>query len=71
MDEIDQPAYLYLTTTGWKSGRLFVMKKAALRFAPKKIMETLQKLSSLDEELKTSQTPPKVLLDLIISQLFV
>jgi DNA polymerase III delta subunit len=58
-----------LEATGWKSGRLFVMKKIAARFPQKKVLETLNKLSALDEELKTSQTPPKVLLDLIIAQL--
>ena len=59
-----------LDKTGWKSGRLFVIKKIAARFNPKKILELLNKLAALDEELKTSSTPPKVLLDLIISQLF-
>ena len=59
-----------LEKTGWKSGRLFIMKKAATRFPSKKILETLHKLAALDEELKTSSTPPKVLLDLIVAQLF-
>lgn len=59
-----------LDRTGWKSGRLFVIKKIAARFNPKKILELLNKLAALDEELKTSSTPPRVLLDLIISQLF-
>jgi len=59
-----------LETTGWKSGRLFVIKKIAGKFPAKKIMEFLNKLSALDEELKTSGTPPKVLLDLIVVQLF-
>ncbi len=58
-----------LETTGWKSGRLFIMKKNASRFPAKKILEFLNKLAALDEELKTSQTPPKVLLDLIVAQL--
>lgn len=59
-----------LEATGWKSGRLFVMKKIASKFSPKKILDFLNKLSALDEELKTTQTPPKVLLDLIVAQLF-
>jgi DNA polymerase III delta subunit len=59
-----------LEKTGWKSGRLFIMKKTAARFTPKTVLELLNKLASLDEELKTSSTPPRVLLDLIISQLF-
>ena len=59
-----------LEITGWKSGRLFVMKKIASKFPAKKVLEFLSKLAALDEELKTSQTPPKVLLDLIVAQLF-
>ena len=57
-----------LAQTGWKSGRLFVMKKLASNFPPKKVLDVLNKLSLLDEELKTSSTPPRVLLDLIFSQ---
>lgn len=59
-----------LEKTGWKSGRLFVMKKIAARFPIKKVLELLAKLRALDEELKSSSTPPRVLLDLIIAQLF-
>jgi len=59
-----------LEATGWKSGRLFVIKKIASKFTPKKVLDFLTKLSALDEELKSSGTPPKVLLDLIIVQLF-
>ena len=59
-----------LEQTGWKSGRLFIMKKMAGKYPSLKIRETLSKLQSLDQELKTSQTPPRVLLDLIIAQLF-
>ena len=58
-----------LEKTGWKSGRLFIMKKVAARFTPKKVLEFLTKLEALDLELKTSSTPPRVLLDLIIAQL--
>jgi DNA polymerase III delta subunit len=58
-----------LQQTEWKSGRLFVMKKIASHFNPPKVLELLGKLGALDEELKTSQTPPQVLLDLIIVQL--
>lgn len=59
-----------LEQTGWKSGRLFVMKKIAANFPPKKVLDFLSKLEALDEELKTGNTPPKVLLDLIVAQLF-
>ncbi|MBI3231840.1 MAG: hypothetical protein HYZ51_02040 [Candidatus Doudnabacteria bacterium] len=57
-------------TTGWKSGRVYVMKKVASRLSPLKVLETMKKLEALDEELKTSQTPPRVLLDLIVAQIF-
>jgi len=59
-----------LEKTGWKSGRLFVMKKISSKFPSKKVMEFLKKVEALDTELKTTQTPPKVLLDLIVAQLF-
>ncbi|HVY68002.1 MAG TPA: hypothetical protein VHA30_03875, partial [Patescibacteria group bacterium] len=59
-----------LEATDWKSGRLFVLKKIAARFAPKTVLDLLAKLSALDDELKSSSTPPRVLLDLIVSQLF-
>ncbi|MCL5009174.1 MAG: hypothetical protein M1400_02420, partial [Patescibacteria group bacterium] len=58
-----------LEITGWKPGRLFVVKKIASRFAAPKVWQTLFKLEALDTELKTSSTPPRVLLDLILSQL--
>jgi len=59
-----------LDKTGWKKGRIFVMKKIAMRFPNSKVWETLIKFEALDEELKTSSTPPRVLFDLILSQLF-
>lgn len=59
-----------LQKTGWKSGRLFMVKKTAVRFAEKKVSDLLHKLEMLDEELKSSNTPPSVLLDLILVQLF-
>ena len=60
-----------LQKTSWKSGRLFMVKKVATRFRPDKVLELLGKLEALDSELKTSSTPPKVLLDLILAQLLV
>ena len=56
--------------TKWKSGRLFVLKKIASRFPEKKVRDLLGKLAHLDEELKSSSVPPRVLLDLILAQLF-
>jgi DNA polymerase III delta subunit len=60
-----------LEQTSWKSGRLFVMKKISRAFVPAKVKDCLNKLAALDGELKTSSTPPRVLLDLILTQLFV
>jgi DNA polymerase III delta subunit len=59
-----------LEKTAWKSGRLFVMKKIARQFTAEKVLTLLGKLYALDEELKTLSTPPKVLLNLILAQLF-
>ena len=59
-----------LDFTGWKPGRLFMMKKAAQKFSTSKVLDFLNKLKALDEELKSTSTPAKVLLDLIIVQLF-
>lgn len=60
-----------LEKTQWKSGRLFVIKKIAVRFKSKEILELLEKLNALDTELKSSQLPGKVLLDLILSQILI
>ncbi len=58
-----------LSQTGWKSGRLYIIKKIATKFTAKTVLDLLGKLEALDLELKTSQTPPRVLLDLILAQL--
>ncbi len=63
------PESVILEKTGWKSGRLFIMKKVASLYPQKTITGTLVKLDALDTELKTSSVPPKVLLDLIVGQL--
>lgn len=59
-----------LEKTGWRSGRLFIIKKIASRFGANKVLDLLGKLAALDEEMKTSATPPRVLLDLILVQVF-
>lgn len=59
-----------LKKTLWKSGRLYVFKKITSKFKPQKVFELLKKLEALDGELKTSGAPPRVLLDLILAQLF-
>jgi DNA polymerase III delta subunit len=60
-----------LRQTGWKSGRLFITKKTSARFASKTVTDLLGKLASLDREMKTSSSPPRVLLELTLSQLFI
>lgn len=58
-----------LQLTSWKSGRLFVIKKIASQFDSKKVLDFLSKLEFLDAELKSSSVPPRVILDLILTQL--
>lgn len=58
-----------LSLTSWKPGRLFMVKKAAKNFSSQKVKDFLNKLQALDAELKSSTLPPRVLLDLILSQL--
>jgi DNA polymerase III delta subunit len=57
-----------LKLTGWKSGRLFVLKKISGKFRPAQAQEFLKKLENLDLEMKTGSVPPRVILDLIIAQ---
>lgn len=56
-----------LAATGWKSGRLFIMKKLARNFTTKQLMEALNKFYSLDKELKNSTLPPRVVIDMIVA----
>lgn len=67
--EEGRPETEILSFSGWKSGRLYVMKKFAGKFRQKKVLDFLGKLKALDEELKSGSVPPRVLLDLIIVQL--
>lgn len=60
-----------LSRTGWKSGRLYIVKKLARKFETQKIKDFCSKLASLDEQLKSTSTPPRVLLDLITSQIII
>lgn len=58
-----------LQQTGWKPGRLFIMKKLAKNFQAEKILAILTKLEHLDLELKTTNTPARVTLELIAVQM--
>ena len=60
-----------LLQTGWKSGRLFVLKKISKNFTSKAIIRALEGLKNLDLEIKTSRMPPEVILDLVLTQLTV
>jgi DNA polymerase III delta subunit len=57
-----------LTKTGWKSGRLYQLKKLAGRFTMQKLRQILQRLEDLDIELKTTSTPARPIMDLILAQ---
>ncbi len=58
-----------LEVLGWKPGRLFMVKKNANKFKPEKVIDTLSKLALLDEELKTSTTSGRLILELVLSQI--
>jgi DNA polymerase III delta subunit len=58
-----------LKQTGWKSGRLFVLRKLSRGFTERQLSDILAKLENLDIELKTSTLPPRVVVDLILAQL--
>lgn len=62
------PDSAILGQTGWKSGRLFQLKKLAARFNTLQVSQILQRLADLDVELKTSATPPRPIVDLILAQ---
>lgn len=54
--------------TGWKPGRVFVLKKYVGSFRPEVLQSLLSKLESLDLELKTTNTPARVVLELVLAQ---
>lgn len=56
-----------LQATGWKTGRLFVMKKIGRNFNDAQLSGALTKLYNLDKELKTSTLPPRPIIDLIVA----
>ncbi len=58
-----------LDLTGWKSGRLYVLKKLSRNFSSGQLKSSLAKLENLDRELKTGSMPPQVILDLIIADI--
>ncbi|MBP9686260.1 MAG: DNA polymerase III subunit delta [Candidatus Doudnabacteria bacterium] len=63
------PEQQLLAETGWKPGRLFMVKKQATQFTAAKLKDALAKLESLDVELKSSTMPPRVMMELIMVQM--
>lgn len=57
-----------VTLTGWKPGRIFVLKKHVHGFRPEVLQSILSKLESLDLELKTTNTPARAVLELVLAQ---
>ncbi len=57
-----------LELTGWKSGRLYMVKRTAQKMSSQKVLSMLRKLELLDLELKTSSLPGRAVLELIIMQ---
>ena len=58
-----------LIRTGWKPGRLSILKRASGGFNEKALLGLMQKLEALDIEMKTSSMPPRVLVDMICAQI--
>lgn len=58
-----------LQQTGWKSGRLYIMKKLSARFSEKTLHAALNKFYNLEKELKSSTLPSRVIVDMIIAAL--
>lgn len=56
-----------LQATGWKSGRLFVMKKIGRNFLAAQLSSALTKLYNLDKELKSSTLPSRAIIDMIVA----
>jgi DNA polymerase III delta subunit len=63
------PEAQILEQTGWKSGRLFIMKKLAGKFSAPQLISLLDKLERLDIELKSSTLPGQAVLQLITAHL--
>jgi DNA polymerase III delta subunit len=57
--------------TGWKEGRVYMIKRLAQKISRTQIQDCLSKLEHLDVELKTSTAPPRIFIDLILNKLTV
>jgi DNA polymerase III delta subunit len=64
----NRPEAELLAATEWKKGRVFVLRNLSRRFSPAVLRSTLDKLVELDKELKTSDMPPRAMLELILVQ---
>lgn len=57
-----------INQTKWKPARLAILKKLSQNFSSKALLSVLKKFEYLDLELKTTNTPPRVLMELILVQ---
>ena len=55
-------------TLGWKEGRVWINQKLAGKFDDRKLRVLLRDLLAIDRRLKTSEEPPKLLLNLFIQK---
>lgn len=53
---------------GWSSGRVFVVSKNASNFSVEKLKTMLGQLLLIDQKMKSSDTSPRLLVDLFIAQ---
>ncbi len=58
-----------LLTTGWKSGRLYIMKKLSKNYSREQLTSALTKFYNLDKEIKSSGMPPRVIVGMIVASL--
>lgn len=58
-----------LTKTGWKPGRLYMVKKVARGFAVKQVLKALAQLEYLDREMKSSTLSGRLLFDMVAAGL--
>ncbi len=63
------PDQAALSLTGWKPGRLSMVRRLGGRLQEKRVAETLGRLEHLDLELKSSGAPARLLLDMVLAQL--
>lgn len=53
---------------GWKTGRVWINRRLAAKFAAERLVTMLRDLRAIDMRLKTSEEPPKLLLALFLQK---